>query len=204
MNGTHICLAHLGPGATSIYNSSPICTASPEKWRRRKSPRSTTRATSVKKKKEEREAHLSVCACKYGKWRMNQKFSQQRKPWFQLPGCLMSHSMLVNNIPYHSRTTIYSQNQDPPPTSLRQFHHPPGETPPKAERLARSGGGRNPFPSSTLFPPPPSLPSPLFSSLCISVHVLSHSSFSPFPRCFSCCRRRCVWRDGWKHKRGKE
>lgn len=41
---------------------------------------------------------------------MNQKFSQQRKPWFQLPGCLMSHSVLVNSIPYHSRTTIYSQN----------------------------------------------------------------------------------------------
>lgn len=107
---------------------------------------------------------------------MNQKFSQQRKPWFQLPDCLMSHSMLVNNIPYHSRTTIYSQNQDPPPSSLRQFHHPPRETPPKAERVARSSSsGRNLFPPSSLLP----LPCSLFLFLSLFLCILSHSFLSP-------------------------
>ena len=94
----------------------------------------------------------------------------------------MSNSMLVNNIPYHSRTTIYSQNQDPPPTSLRQFHHPPRETPPKAERVARSsssssssGSSNDPFPSSSLFPSPLPFTSPLLSPfLC----MLSHSFLS--------------------------
>ncbi|MEQ2239277.1 hypothetical protein ILYODFUR_002796 [Ilyodon furcidens] len=101
---------------------------------------------------------------------MNQKFSEHGEPWFQQPGCLMSHSSLVNNIPYHSSTAIYSQNQDPPPTSLQQFHHPPGETPPKAERVARRDSSSDLFSSLSLF-----TPSPLLS---ISVHALSHSFLS--------------------------
>ncbi len=83
----------------------------------------------------------------------------------------MSHSMLVNNIPYHSRTTIYSQNQDPPPSSLRQFHHPPRETPPKAaERVARSS-------SSNLVPPSPPFPLPCFFSPLLYFRA---SSLNPF------------------------
>ncbi|KAF6737266.1 hypothetical protein FQA47_016032 [Oryzias melastigma] len=39
---------------------------------------------------------------------VNQKFRQQS-------GGAMSHSQLVSSIPYHSHTTMYSQNQDPPP-----------------------------------------------------------------------------------------
>ena len=134
---------------------------------------------------------------------MNQKFSQQRKPWFQLPGCLMSHSMLVNNIPYHSCTTIYSQNQDPPPSSLRRFHHPPRETPPKAERVAHSSSG-----SRNLFPPLSPvflLPSPL-ASRSLSPLFLCIVSLNPFGIhfFFSLPALPLHLRDRWKHKRSKE
>lgn len=168
MNGTHICSAHLGVGMHQDKHPSTINLASAQtihltsSWEitvRYKSPHSKNNKikSSVSKKGEKMEEKC-LCVCKYRKWRMNQKFSQQRKPWFQLPDCLMSHSMLVNNIPYHSRTTIYSQNQDPPPSSLRQFHHPPRETPPKAERVARSSSGNsNLFSPLSLFPLPCSL-----------------------------------------------
>lgn len=105
---------------------------------------------------------------------MIQKFSQQeRKAWFPADEPLLC---LSTASPIILHTTIYSQNQDPPPSSLRQFHHPPGGTPPKAERGRSQRQSLSPLSPS----PPPLLPSPL----SISGHPLSFlfvSTSSRFP-----------------------
>lgn len=99
------------------------------------------------------------------------------------PAVLMSHSVLVNNIPSTrpSRRAIYSQKPRPAPL------HPSSNSTILQEKHLRKQNGLLAATAATIsFPTPPPFSSPLCPFLCMHSHSFLSTLLSTFPRC--CCR----------------